>query len=50
MKEKFYSMLLGWSIMKLVNRQKTFKARCDKLNTIINKLIDVYYDYQQGEL
>ena len=50
MKEKFYSMLLGWSIMKLVNRQKTFQARCDKLNTIINKLIDVYCDYSHGEL
>lgn len=50
MKEKFYSMLLGWSIMKLVNRQKTFQARCDKLNNIINKLIDVYCDYSHGEL
>lgn len=50
MKEKLYMFLIGWSIMRLVNRQKTFKERCDKLNSIINKLVDVYCDYSHREL
>lgn len=46
--EKIYARLLTWSIMKLVNRQKTYTQRINKLNNIINGLIDVYADYKGG--
>ena len=46
--DKFYYTILSWAIMKLVNRQKTYQERCDKLNKIINALVDVYYDYSKG--
>lgn len=45
--EKLYCKLLVWAIMKLVNKHKTFQERCDKLNRIINWLIDVYADYKK---
>lgn len=46
--ENLYFKLLAWSIMKLVNRQKTYTDRIRKLNNIINGLIDVYTDYRGG--
>lgn len=48
MTETFYCKVLTWSIKKLVNRQKTYQARCEKLNNIINSLVDVYCDYTKG--
>ena len=45
--EKLYCKLLAWSIMRLVNRQKTYCDRCDRLNKIVNWLIDVYSDYKK---
>ena len=46
--ENFYSRVLAWSIKKLVNRQKTYQGRCEKLNNIINSLVDIYCDYTKG--
>jgi len=46
--EKLYCKLLAWSIMRLVNRQKTYHDRCDRLNRIVNWLVDVYSDYSKG--
>lgn len=48
MSETIYSRVLAWSIKKLVNRQKTYQGRCEKLNNIINSLVDVYCDYTKG--
>ena len=48
MMNNVYTIILAWSIKKLVNRQKTYQARCNKLNNIINSLIDVYCDYTKG--
>lgn len=45
--QKFYCKVLVWSIMKLVNREKTYQARCDKLNKIVNYLVDAYSDYSR---
>lgn len=42
-----YCKLLIWSINRLVNRQKTYQGRLDRLNTIINFLVDEYCDYQK---
>lgn len=44
--DKIYIKLLTWSIMRLVNRQKTYTDRIRKLNNIINALVDVYSDYK----
>ena len=46
--DNFYALVLAWSIKKLVNRQKTYYARCNKLNNIINGLVDIYCDYTKG--
>ena len=46
--DKLYCKLLTWSIMRLVNRQKTYQARCERLNTLVNWLVDVYSDYSRG--
>lgn len=46
--EFVYTVLLAWCIKKLVNRQKTYQARCNKLNNIINSLVDIYCDYTKG--
>lgn len=46
--DKFYARVLRWSIMKLVNRQKTYQKRCNVLNNIINALVDAYSDYSKG--
>ena len=46
--DNFYSIILAWSIKKLVNRQRTYQDRCRKLNNIINGLVDVYCDYKKG--
>lgn len=43
--EKLYIKLLAWSIMRIVNRQKTYQARCERLNVIVNWLLDIYSDY-----
>ena len=48
--ETVYTLVLAWSIKKLVNRQKTYQKRCEKLNNIINGLLDVYCDYAKGVL
>lgn len=44
---KLYTRVLRWSIMKLVNRQKTYQKRCNVLNNIINSLVNVYSDYSK---
>lgn len=46
--ENVYTILLAWSIKKLVNRQKSYQKRCEKLNNIINSLVDLYCDYSKG--
>lgn len=46
--DSIYSIILAWSIKQLVNRQKTYRERCSKLNNIINSLVDVYCDYSKG--
>lgn len=46
--DSFYTLLLAWTIKKLVNRQKTYQERCSKLNNIINSLVDLYCDYTKG--
>lgn len=43
-----YTIILAWAIKHLVNREKTYQARCNKLNNIINSLVDVYCDYTKG--
>ena len=43
--DKLYCKLLTWSINKLVNRQKTYQGRVNRLNNIINALVDEYYEY-----
>lgn len=45
--DKFYCKILTWSINKLVNRQKTYQGRLNRLNNIINTLVDVYCDYRK---
>ena len=45
---KIYCKVLAWSIMRLVNRQKNYHDRCDRLNRIVNWLVDVYSDYSKG--
>lgn len=45
--DKLYAKILIWSINRLVNRQKTYQGRLDRLNTIINFLVDVYCEYQK---
>ena len=47
--DKFYCSLIAWSIMRLVNKQKTYHDRCDRLNRIVNWLVDVYSDYSKEE-
>lgn len=47
--DKIYCKLIAWSIMKLVNRQKTYRDRCDRLNKIVNWLVDTYSDYTEGK-
>ena len=46
--EFVYTIILAWSIKKLVNRQKTYQSRCEKLNNIINSLVDLYCNYTKG--
>lgn len=43
--ENVYAIILAWSIKKLVNRQKSYQQRCEKLNNIINSLVDLYCNY-----
>lgn len=45
--DKLYCKVLVWSIMRLVNRQKTYQARCKRLNQLVNWLVDVYSDYSK---
>ena len=43
--DKFYCKILTWSINRLVNRQKTYQGRVNRLNNIINALVDEYCEY-----
>lgn len=47
MREKFYCWVLAKTINKLVCLEKTYQGRCDRLNTIINVLVDFYCDYSK---
>ena len=43
--DKLYCKILTWSINRLVNRQKTYQGRVNRLNNIINALVDEYCEY-----